>query len=259
MVPIELFSQSFPENLLSVNSGPYQLTDDPHLFPHPQLAMDEPDGLLAVGGDLSAERLLFAYPNGIFPWYSDDQPLLWWSPNPRAVLFPGELKVSRSLRKTLRKGLFEVTLDQAFERVIEACSAPRPGQRGTWITSEMKAAYINLHRLGWAHSVEVWEHDELVGGLYGIAIGKVYFGESMFSRRTDASKVGFVHLVRQLQAWDYQLIDCQVGSAHLFSLGAREIPRTRFLQLLEQYCPGEQPPGHWQMEIAPLSKQEHPS
>lgn len=223
-------------------------------FPSPELAADEPNGLLAVGGDLSPPRLLAAYRLGIFPWFSDDQPILWWTPDPRAVLFPEQLKVSRSLRKTLRKGRFQVTLDKAFVDVIEACSLPRPTlngeESGTWITNEMKRAYIHLHELGYAHSAECWLEGELVGGLYGVAIGKVFFGESMFTQVSDASKVAFVHLVRQLQKWGFALIDCQVSSEHLKSLGAEEIPRSQFQKLLEKYCK-ESPlqPGPWQMEI----------
>ena len=219
-------------------------------FPNPALAMNEPDGLLAAGGDLSPERLLNAYRHGIFPWFSAGQPILWWSPNPRAVLLPEELKISRSLRKRLRQGEMQVTLNRAFAEVINHCSEDRPGQDGTWITDEMQAAYRQLHRLGYAHSVESWQGGELVGGLYGIAIGRVFFGESMFTRRTDASKVAFAHLVRQLDAWGFPLIDCQVSSAHLSSLGARTLPRAEFLALLEHYCTLPGPgPGTWRGEL----------
>ena len=235
--------------------GPFLLErdSDPALFPDPGYALVEPDGLLAVGGDLSPARLLNAYRQGIFPWYSEGEPILWWSPNPRMVLFPEQLKVSRSLRKTLRKGAFRVSLDSAFPDVMAGCSESRTdkdgSQSGTWITEEMKQAYITLHSIGFAHSVEVWEGDELVGGLYGVSMGKVFYGESMFARRSDASKVGFAHLVRQLQAWDFALIDCQVHTDHLASLGAVDIPRDDFLTLLDQHCdPFEAHQGAWRFE-----------
>lgn len=231
--------------------GPFWLEadSDPARFPDPQYALTEPDGLLAVGGDLSPARLLNAYRQGIFPWYSDDQPILWWSPNPRAVLYPNKLKVSRSLRKTLRKRPFRVTLDTAFAEVIEACSAPRDDQEGTWITAEMKQAYLNLHRLGFAHSVESWAGDELVGGLYGVSLGKVFFGESMFTRRSDASKVAFAHLNTQLKRWGFGLIDCQVHTGHLASLGAEDIPRERFLEALDHWCePFDAHQGSWHFD-----------
>jgi len=206
-------------------------------FPPVEMAETEPDGLLAVGGDLSPRRLLQAYRQGIFPWYSEGQPILWWSPDPRTVLFPERLKISRSLAKTLRNKPFRVTFDRAFEAVIDACAEPRDKASGTWITTEMKAAYIRLHQLGHAHSAEVWSQGRLVGGLYGIAIGRVFFGESMFTRIRDASKVAFVRLTRQLQAAGFTLIDCQVYSAHLLSLGAEEIDRHSFCQLLARWCP----------------------
>lgn len=233
--------------------GPFWLApeSDPTQFPEPHYALEDPDGLLAVGGDLSPERLLSAYRQGIFPWYNSGQPILWWSPNPRAVLFPERLRVSRSLRKTLRKRRFEVTLDTAFADVIEACSEPRPDQDGTWITEEMKQAYIRLHEIGFAHSAECWEQGRLVGGLYGVSLGRVFFGESMFARRSDASKVAFVHLVEQLKAWDFLLIDCQVHTAHLASLGAEDIARERFLALLESGCtPHDAHQGRWQLDSA---------
>ena len=231
--------------------GPFWLEADsnPAHFPNPCFALEEPNGLLAVGGDLSPARLLNAYRQGIFPWYSDGQPILWWSPAPRAVLFPEQLKIRRSLRKRLRNGGFQLSLDSAFGEVIKACSAARQHQDGTWITAEMKQAYMHLHRLGFAHSVEVWLDGKLVGGLYGVSMGKVFFGESMFSKERDASKVALVYLVRQLLAWEFALIDCQVGSAHLASLGACEIPRERFLELLDQHCePVECHQGHWQFD-----------
>ncbi len=201
-------------------------------FPDPAHALDQPNGLLAVGGDLKPERLINAYRSGIFPWYEKDQPILWWSPDPRSVLLPDWLHTSRSLNKILKQGHFCVTYDQQFNRVIQACGDPRAYSSDTWITEQMLSAYSELHRLGYAHSVEVWQDDMLVGGLYGIAMGRVFFGESMFSLRANASKVGFSHLVKKLKSLGFQLIDCQVHSEHLASLGAKEIPRTRFLQLL---------------------------
>jgi len=225
------------------------------IFPDVRLALDEPDGLLAVGGDLSPERLLAAYRSGIFPWYNDDQPILWWAPNPRAVLFPQHLKISRSLRKTLRRHPFRVSADTAFSAVVAACSQPRrvEGQQetGTWITQEMKQAYQQLHELGVAHSVECWRDDELVGGLYGVALGQIFFGESMFSRCTDASKVAFVHLVKQLAQWGFAVIDCQVSSLHLESLGAETIVRPDFSALLEQFADAPGHPGCWQLDDCP--------
>ena len=215
-------------------------------FPKPEQALDEPNGLIALGGCLSPQRILNAYRNGIFPWYNPGEPILWWSPNPRLVLFPDRIKVSRSLNKTLRKQSFQLRFDTAFRRVMLACAAPRDGQGGTWITQEMLQAYCQLHQMGFAHSVEAWQDDELVGGLYGIAIGRVFFGESMFHRRTDASKVAFVHLVRQLIVWGYQLIDCQVNTEHLCSLGAEEISRPAFGELLIQLCDQTPHPKAWQ-------------
>lgn len=221
-------------------------------FPPVEHAVREPNGLLAAGGDLAPARLINAYRSGIFPWYNEGQPILWWSPDPRAVLFPSRLKVSRSLRKTLKKGGFKVTLDTAFRQVVQACAAPRTEGGGTWITDEMLEAYCRLHELGIAHSVEAWRGDELVGGLYGVAIGRVFFGESMFSRVTDASKVAFVHLVRQLERWGYAVIDCQVGSGHLQSLGAEDISRADFNTLLQQWrdIPGHAAP--WRIECESL-------
>lgn len=217
-------------------------------FPPVELALDDPDGLLAIGGSLGSRRLLRAYRHGIFPWYSEGQPILWWSPNPRSVLFPENIRVSRSLRKTLRKHPFSLTMDTAFEQVISACGEPRDYHPGTWITPEMAEAYIQLYASGHAHSVETWdEQGQLVGGLYGISIGKVFFGESMFSRRTDASKVAFVHLVGQLRAWKYGLIDCQVQSQHLDSLGAENIARERFIELLDRYCTSPGRPAPWRL------------
>jgi leucyl/phenylalanyl-tRNA--protein transferase len=204
-------------------------------FPALERALREPNGLLAAGGDLSAERLLAAYRHGCFPWYQDGQPLLWWSPDPRTVLFPDELHVSRSLAKCLRQQRFRVSFDTDFAGVIAACAAPRSYADGTWITTQMQDAYRQLHQLGHAHSVEVWDAEQLVGGLYGLAIGQLFFGESMFSRRDNASKVGFVTLVRQLQAWGFVLIDCQMPTSHLQGFGARAITRADFSQYLRQH------------------------
>lgn len=201
-------------------------------FPDPSQALEDPDGLVAAGGDLSPERILAAYRKGIFPWFNPGDPILWWSPNPRTVIFPEQLHLSKSLSKTLRKGIYRVTFDYCFEAVMRACAAPRSYADGTWISEEIIAGYCALHKRGFAHSVEVWQNNELVGGLYGIALGRVFFGESMFSRADNASKVGFAHLVRQLRHWDFQLIDCQVANDHLFSLGAIEIPREEFQQIL---------------------------
>ncbi len=212
--------------------------DPPEAFPDPALALSDPDGLLAVGGDLSPARLLHAYRHGIFPWYHGDQPILWWSPDPRAVLFPKDMHISRSLRRRMAHGGYGATFDTTFDSVMAACADTRPGQPegGTWISPAMQSAYGELHRLGAAHSVEIWMEGELAGGLYGIALGQVFFGESMFSRRTDASKLALVHLARQLDAWDYALIDCQVHSDHLASLGSTLLPRRDFLALLLEHC-----------------------
>ncbi len=219
-----------------INGPPYILDPLTVDFPDANLALIEPDGLLAVGGDLTAERLLSAYSQGIFPWFSDEQPILWWSPNPRCVLFPDQLNISRSMKKILRRGEYQITVNEAFPKVMQQCAAPREGQDGTWITTEMHEAYIQLHRLGHAHSAECWHQGELVGGLYGIAIGQVFFGESMFSQRSNASKAAFITLVQQLIGWGYQLIDCQVHTDHLESLGAIEIQREQFLQSLNSLC-----------------------
>jgi leucyl/phenylalanyl-tRNA--protein transferase len=215
-------------------------------FPLANKALREPDGLLAVGGCLSQSRLLNAYRHGIFPWYNSGDPILWWSPNPRLVLFPDKLIISRSLRKTLRKNVFIVTFDQAFNEVIAACANSRKDATGTWITPKINAAYRQLHQAGFAHSVEAWLDGDLVGGLYGVALGQVFFGESMFHTRTDASKAAFATLVQQLKSLDYQLIDCQVHTGHLASLGAEEISRDYFTRLLDQYCNSPARPSAWQ-------------
>ncbi|MCP4440602.1 MAG: leucyl/phenylalanyl-tRNA--protein transferase [Aureispira sp.] len=203
------------------------------VFPHPKYA-DE-DGVLAVGGDLSIERLLLAYENGIFPWYNEGEPIVWWAPDPRFVLFPSEISVSKSMRKIIRRKTFEVRYDTAFEQVIEACSStPRLGQSGTWLIPEMIEAYIQLHQLGLAHSVETWQDGELVGGLYGVSLGKCFFGESMFSHRSNASKTALIHLAQTLDKQNYSLIDCQVHTPHVESMGARLIPRQEFTNYLEK-------------------------
>ncbi|GGY84918.1 leucyl/phenylalanyl-tRNA--protein transferase [Marinobacter zhanjiangensis] len=207
------------------------LDPDQLWFPPAEEALDEPDGLLAIGGDLSPARLLLAYRHGIFPWFSDDQPILWWSPDPRCVLFPDDVHVSRSLRRTLNQKRFRISTDQAFRRIIHLCGSTRP--EGTWITDDMEQAYIELHRQGHAHSIEAWnQRDELVGGLYGLAIGRCFFGESMFSLETNASKAVLVHLCGQLKRSGYRLMDCQVESPHLLTMGAQTIPRRAFLTIL---------------------------
>lgn len=211
------------------------LARDELSFPPLERALREPNGLLAAGGDLSLPRLLAAYRHGCFPWYQQGQPVLWWSPDPRMVLRPDQLHVSRSLAKRLRQQPFRVTFDQAFERVIAACAAPRAYTDGTWITADMQAAYRALHAEGIAHSVEVWQDDQLVGGLYGLAMGQLFFGESMFSRASDASKIGFATLVGKLREWGFVLIDCQMHTGHLERLGAAPIPRSAFAGYLEQY------------------------
>jgi leucyl/phenylalanyl-tRNA--protein transferase len=223
----------------------FRLPREP-VFPDPELA--EPDGLLAVGGDLSVDRLLAAYSAGVFPWYSEGLPVLWWSPDPRLVLFPEELHVSRSLRRTLRSGRFQVRADTAFERVIRRCAGQaRPGQDGTWITPEMIEAYLRLHRRGFAHSFEAWEGESLAGGLYGVSLGAAFFGESMFADRPDASKAALVRSVEWLRGRGCQLVDCQVRTEHLERFGAREIPRREFLSRLGQALQRPAPPGRWEM------------
>jgi leucyl/phenylalanyl-tRNA--protein transferase len=229
--------------------GPFWLDPrNPLAFPPVELAMREPDGLLALGGDLSPERLLTAYHLGIFPWYSEGQPILWWSPDPRLVLELDRLHISRSLRKTLRQAPFRVSIDEDFSTVIEACGAPRREGGGTWLTREMIEAYEALHRLGHAHSVECWQGDALVGGLYGVSVGRVFFGESMFSAVSNASKIALVHLVHHLQAWDFRLLDCQIDSEHLRRLGAQTMPRARFIPLLHRHCDQPHRVGRWEAD-----------
>lgn len=233
-------------------TAPYLLNNNKTHFPDVKLALREPDGLLAVGGDLSVDRLVSAYAQGIFPWYSEGQPILWWSPDPRMVLFPDEVKISRSLAKKIRKQSFKITFDNNFIDVISACSKPRlekgVEQNETWILDEMIDAYVKLHEAGYAHSVECWQDDQLVGGLYGVAIGNVFFGESMFSRVSDASKVAFVFLCKQLEKWGYKLIDCQVYTAHLESLGAKMISRKKFITLIEEYTVVNNELNKWKAE-----------
>lgn len=221
-----------------------QRGDDLH-FPPVEFA--SPEGLLAVGGDLRVERLLEAYRHGIFPWYNDDQPILWWSPDPRAVIFPHKLHVSRSLKRTIRLGGFTVTLDTRFRDVMHGCAGPRPQypEGGTWITAEMVKAYVKLHELGYAHSVETWQEGRLVGGLYGVALGRIFFGESMFTRVPDASKVALVSLVRQLQTWGFRIFDCQQPSRHIKTLGAEDIPRSEFLDHLADALTQSDRRGRW--------------
>lgn len=201
-------------------------------FPPVEHALHYPDGLLAAGGDLHPVRLLNAYRSGIFPWYEAGQPILWWSPQTRAVIFADKVHVSRSLARLMRRQVFRVSLDRAFARVIGECAAPRGDERGTWITAEMQAAYIRLHELGHAHSVEVWDRETLAGGLYGVALGKVFFAESMFSRQSNASKLALVSLCRLLEARGFGMVDCQIPSEHLSSMGAQTLPRTQFMSLL---------------------------
>jgi leucyl/phenylalanyl-tRNA--protein transferase len=217
----------------------------------PPVEQASPEGLLAVGGDLRPERLLEAYRHGIFPWYDEDQPILWWSPDPRTVLFPDKLHISRSLKRSLRPGLFSVTLDTCFLDVMQHCAGPRPQypDGGTWITAEMLEAYRRLHDLGYAHSVETWQEGQLVGGLYGVALGGAFFAESMFTLVDDASKVALVSLVRQLQAWEFRLIDCQQSSPHVTALGAETIPRREFLDHLAAALALPDRHGHWQFDI----------
>ncbi len=210
--------------------------DPPETFPHVDRAFDVPDGLLAAGGDLSAERLLYAYAHGIFPWYSEGQPILWWSPDPRCVIYPERLHVTRRLARAVRRSGFEVSFDAAFETVIDRCAQDRPGQDGTWITPEMRDAYCRLHRDGWAHSVEVWHGERLAGGLYGLAIERMFFGESMFSDESNGSKAALVALCSLMIERNFRLLDCQVESPHLRSLGADVIPRNRFCNELRRFC-----------------------
>jgi leucyl/phenylalanyl-tRNA---protein transferase len=214
-------------------------------FPPVERALKNPNGLLAAGGDLSVPRLLEAYRRGVFPWYSGAEPVLWWSPDPRMVLYCEELKVARSLAKSVRNKGYEVRVDTAFREVLKGCASPRKGESGTWLGGEMQAAYLRLHRAGYAHCIETWLGRDLVGGLYGVAVGRMFYGESMFSRSTDASKVALVALVGELRAREFPLIDCQMSTPLLASLGAREIPRRAFLRALSTLVNYAEPPGRW--------------
>ena len=215
-------------------------------FPPLENALDEPNGLLAAGGDLSPRRLIQAYRNGVFPWYSEGQPILWWSPNPRMVLYVSEFRASRSLRRRTRQATFDIRVDTAFETVMMSCATvPRAGQFGTWITAPMIDAYVNLHSVGYAHSVEAWQGDALVGGLYGLSLGRVFFGESMFALQPDASKVALAGLISVLERQGVPLIDCQQSTPHLASLGGRVIPRSRFAAHLSELIDSVDPPGNW--------------
>ena len=217
-------------------------------FPPVDTALTNPNGLIAAGGDLSPERLLAAYRLGIFPWYAEGEPILWWSPDPRMVLIPGELKISRSLARVLKAGRYEVRADSAFARVMAGCAAPRGDRGGTWISPEMQSAYLRLHEQGYAHSVETWMSGELMGGLYGIAIGRAFYGESMFARATDASKIALAHLCRHLEQQGFAMIDCQMKTAHLASLGAREIPRSEFIAGLSRWTLEGEAASRWQCD-----------
>lgn len=215
-----------------MNLIPWLNNDTP--FPSVERALKTPNGLLAAGGELTVPRLLEAYRNGIFPWFNPGEPILWWSPDPRMVLIPGEFRISRSLVKILRNGIHEVRCDTAFEQVMRGCAAPRAGQPGTWIDEHMIAAYCAMHQLGFAHSVEIWLDGKLAGGLYGVSIGRMFYGESMFSDVSNASKIALAHLARQLERWRFGMIDCQMSTPHLASLGAREIPRSEFIARLQE-------------------------
>jgi len=224
--------------------------DDPGDFPPADTALDDPNGLVAAGGELSPEWLLAAYERGIFPWFNAGDPILWWSPEPRLVLVPSEIRIHRSLRRVLRQQRFEVRIDTAFPAVIAACAAPREPGSGTWILPAVQKAYCRMFELGYAHSVECWRDGQLAGGLYGLALGRAFFGESMFSTETDASKVALVHLARLLEARNFAVIDCQMTTRHLLSMGAREIARAKFCAGLEKWtCMGDAP-GRWPADLA---------
>jgi leucyl/phenylalanyl-tRNA---protein transferase len=226
---------------------PWLQSDD--AFPPLNAALAEPNGLLAAGGDLSPARLINAYRHGIFPWFSPGQPILWWSPDPRMVIIPQAIKISRSLGKTLRNRAYEVRADTCFDSVVRACAELRPNQDGTWITDTMIAAYGALHDQGMAHSIETWIDGELAGGLYGVALGRMFFGESMFTRATDASKIALVHLARQLARWQFGMIDCQMYTPHLATLGAREMPRAEFIRKLQELVNCGGVPGRWTLDL----------
>ncbi|MBN1381651.1 MAG: leucyl/phenylalanyl-tRNA--protein transferase [Deltaproteobacteria bacterium] len=221
----------------------YQLPDHDIIFPPVELALKT--GILAVGGDLSPQRLLAAYEKGIFPWYAEDEPIIWWSPDPRFVLFPAELHIAKTMKPLLKRGQFTITFDRAFPQVIASCQKPRRRESDTWITEDMRRAYCNLHDMGYAHSVEAWHENQLVGGLYGVSLGRCFFGESMFATLSNASKAAFITLVQRLKKLDFQLIDCQVYTAHLKSLGARHIPRDDFISLLKKALLYDTLRGNW--------------
>ncbi len=223
---------------------PVFLLSNELIFPPPQLASKE--GIIAIGGDLDIDRLLLAYQTGVFPWYAEGEPIMWWSPDPRLVLFPDEIRISRTLKKVLRKNQFRVTMDTGFERVISECAGTRHDEEGTWIVDDMIDAYINLHRAGYAHSVEVWQDENLAGGLYGVSLGGTFFGESMFTNISNASSVGLVKLIEYLKSISINLIDCQVKTDHLIRFGAREIPRSRFLKLLKLSVNQPTKKGKWE-------------
>jgi leucyl/phenylalanyl-tRNA--protein transferase len=229
-------------------------SDPPDAFPDVERALTEPDGLLAAGGDLSKPRLLAAYRAGIFPWYEEGQPSLWWSPDPRCILRPAELHVSKRLRQYVRASHATLSFNRAFGRVIRACAGNRESQQGTWISAEMTQAYEELHADGWAHSVEIWHDDELVGGLYGLCIGKVFFGESMFSAKSNSSKLALIGLVHHMLAHDIEIIDCQVVSPHLTSLGATGIPRDEFTRILRSACKSKAKHTNWPPELMAVSE-----
>ena len=224
-------------------------------FPPVEQALTHPDGLLAAGGTLTMKRLVDAYSRGIFPWFNDGDPVLWWSPDPRTVLVPSRMHISHSLKKRLKKNRFIITIDAAFARVLDGCAAPREEDSGTWLTGQMRRAYTSLHIAGLAHSIEVWMDGELAGGVYGVAIGRMFFGESMFSRRTDASKIAMARLAAQLNRWQFPLIDCQLETDHLMSLGAEPMPRTEFVRDVQRLV--QQPEPSWQLDEDLRGSGEH--
>jgi leucyl/phenylalanyl-tRNA--protein transferase len=226
-------------------------------FPPPHVALREPNGLLALGGDLSVTRLVRAYSHGIFPWFNPDEPILWWCPDPRCVLRPQEFKLSRSLAKSVRKADYAVTFNHAFGEVLRSCAAPRSKGHGTWLGGHMQRAYHDLHRHGFCQSMEVWRNGQLVGGLYGVSIGRAFFGESMFSRETDASKIALHWLCRQLSVWNFALMDCQITTPHLLSLGAKTVARERFLTDLQAAVGAGGRTGHWRFDIAVPAARAH--
>jgi leucyl/phenylalanyl-tRNA---protein transferase len=224
-------------------------------FPPVEQALDQPDGLLAAGGSLTTKRLVDAYRRGIFPWFNEGDPILWWSPDPRTVLRPGRIHLSHSLKKRLRQQSFFVTIDGAFSRVLDGCAAPRPGDAGTWLSAAMRRAYVAMHHAGLAHSIEVWMDGELAGGVYGVAIGRMFYGESMFTRRTDASKIAMARLAEQLVRWEFPLIDCQLETRHLMSLGAEAIPRRRFVTEIDRLT--RQAAPHWVLDADLSGSADH--